>query len=120
VKVTKKKTIYNKGEGMKLITKEILKKLPKLYATDSMAKDKIRIYLKFFNPCGSGTWYITEFDGIDTMFGYVTGLGHDELGYISLKELSNIKLKFGLKIERDMWWDDKKTLANVMERERVS
>ena len=43
---------------MKLITSQILNKIKKtpLYSTDSNAK----CIVKFFNPCGRGTWYAFE------------------------------------------------------------
>jgi hypothetical protein len=100
---------------MKLITKEIEKKLPPLGSTGSKKPENVPIIVKFFNPVGSGTFYITEFDGIDTLFGYTTGLGFDELGYISLKELQSIRGKFGLGIERDRNYSNH-TLAEVMSK----
>ena len=45
---------------MKLITKAIEKKLlnTPLYSTDgNTVKD---VLVKFFNPCGTGTWYVFE------------------------------------------------------------
>jgi hypothetical protein len=87
---------------MKLLTKAIVKSLPALYTQDNNPDPTV--YVKFFNPCGSGTWYATEFDGNDTFFGYVTGMGDDELGYFSLSELSNTKLRFGMGIERDLYF----------------
>jgi len=101
---------------MKMMTKEIKNKLPKLYENDGKKPEDVRIIVKYFNPCGSETWYITEYDGEDTMYGYVTGSYVDELGYVSLKELTNIRVAMGLRIERDLWWDDTKTLADVMKR----
>ena len=85
----------------KLVTAEIAKKLPPLYAQDGV-EDPI-VYLKLFNPVGAGTWYVTEYDGEDTFFGYVD-LGDPfcaELGYISKSELEGAKLPFGMSIERD-------------------
>ena len=86
---------------MKLLTKEILEKIPKLYSQEK-EKDPM-VYAKFFNPSGSWTWYATEFDGIDTFFGLVVGF-EKELGYFSLKELENVKGQFGLGIERDIYF----------------
>lgn len=88
---------------MKLLTAENRKDLPPLYSQDSKGDSAIA-HVKFFNPAGAGTWYATEFDGKDTFFGYVTGLGEDELGYFTLSELESVRLRFGLKIERDMYW----------------
>jgi hypothetical protein len=89
----------------KLLTKAILKKLPPLFAQDQVDVDPT-VFVKFFNPCGAATWYITEGeqDGDDfRMFG-LADLFNDggELGYISLNELASIRLPFGLRIERDI------------------
>jgi hypothetical protein len=60
-------------------------------------------WVKFFSPYSNATWYITEFDGRDTMFGWAD-LGYGELGYISLRELENAN-RGGLPlVERDMYW----------------
>jgi len=84
---------------MMLLTKDIRKRLPPLYANEHV-KDPIAV-VKFFDPAGSWTWYATEFDGDDTFFGLVDG--HDkELGYFSLAELAAHKGRLGLGIERDL------------------
>lgn len=44
---------------MKLITKAILKQLPKIYAQDGK-RDEAIAYLKIFDPCGRYTFYVTE------------------------------------------------------------
>ena len=95
---------------MKLITKAIEKKLltHPLYSTDgNMVKD---VLVKFFNPCGSGTWYVFEAEknGNDWEFFGLVDLFEKELGYFTLSELESIKLPFGLSIERDMYFDNKK------------
>lgn len=91
---------------MKLLTKEIEKNLPKLYATENQANKKAIV--KFFNPIGVGTWYGIEYDPQDRLFfGYVDlGMG-GEYGYFSLDELESIKLPFGLGIERDRYFTPK-------------
>lgn len=56
-------------------------------------EDKL-VVMKLFNAFGSGTWYLTEYDPDDEQaFGYVTGLGGDEWGYISIRELAEITLR---------------------------
>lgn len=91
---------------MKLMTKEIEKMLPALYETDGN-EDK-KVIVKYFNPCGSGTWYGIEYSPEERLFyGYVDfyGDGNGELGYFSLDELESIVLPpFGLKIERDLYF----------------
>ena len=56
-------------------------------------EDKL-VVMKLFNAFGSGTWYLTEYDPDDEQaFGYVTGLGGDECGYISIRELAKLYLR---------------------------
>ena len=54
---------------------------------------------KFFCPWNQWTWYLMEYDGEDTFFGYVIGM-ENELGYFSLSELKSIT-KYWMGIERD-------------------
>jgi len=100
---------------MKLLTQEILKKLPALYTNEDKPAAEVTIPVKFFNPVGAGTWYAMEFDPEEGRFyGYVTIFpGEGELGYFMLSELEELRLPFGLKIERDCWWDAKTTLQTV-------
>ena len=60
--------------------------------------------VKFFNPLGAATWLATElYDDGDTLFGLADlGFGCPGLGCFSLSELANIRLSFGLGIERDI------------------
>lgn len=84
---------------MKLLTQEIRKKLPKIGETDNQA-DPMAI-VKFFNPCGIGTWWAVEFDPESGIFFGKADLGFPELGSFSLEELQGYKGVFGLGIERD-------------------
>jgi hypothetical protein len=66
---------------------------------------------KFFNPTGAGTWYATEYDPKDRIFfGYVSIFGdwNDEWGYFSLDELENYRGRFGLGIERDLYFEEQR------------
>lgn len=84
---------------MKLLTKDIEKKLPKLGETVGQGLDAVA-QVKFFTPWTGWTWYATEFDG-GFFFGYVQGL-EDEFGYFTLAELESVEGPAGLKIERDI------------------
>ena len=95
---------------MKLLTQEIRKKLPDLYAQDGKGGDAI-VFLKLFTPDNSWTWMATEFDGEDTFFGLVDGLER-ELGYFSLAELQKVRGPLGLPVERDLYWKPK-TLKEI-------
>ena len=98
---------------MMLLTKSILNKLPKLYEMDGKEPENVPVVVKFFNPAGAATWYVTEFDGEDTFYGLCNlGIGPPEMGYISFSELQRIRGAFGLAIERDRYC--KMTLAEAM------
>jgi hypothetical protein len=82
---------------MKLLTKEIIRKLPALDEGDGTA------HVKFFHPMSNWTWYATEFDGEDMFFGLVCG-HTKEIGYFSLSELQSVNV-MGLSIERDKYFE---------------
>lgn len=66
------------------------------------------VIAKFFNPVSAGKWLITEYCPKQHLaFGYVMGLGYDELGYISLTKMESIALPFGMGIERDLHFQPK-------------
>jgi hypothetical protein len=96
---------------MKLLTKEILEKLPKLYSQEEKGLEAVAI-VKFFTPDSNWTWYATEFDGDDLFFGLVEGF-EKEIGYFRLSELQSVKGVLGLPIERDMYFKPK-TLKELM------
>jgi hypothetical protein len=94
---------------MKLLTKEIERKLPKLGATEGVDLFEKKIVCKFFNPMGQGTWYVVEGeedDGDWRFFGLVD-LFVREWGYFTLNELESVDVGFGLGIERDIHWRPK-------------
>lgn len=91
---------------MKLLTAELKKKLPPLYTNEHVATEDQIVIVKFFAPWNNWTWYATEFDGEDTFFGLVEGQ-EKEWGYFSLSELEAVRGRWGLKIERDMYWTPK-------------
>lgn len=88
---------------MKLLTKEIRERLPKLYSQEKLGEDAVA-QVKFFSPWSNWTWYATEFDGEDTFFGLVYGFER-ELGYFSLSELEGATVHGMKAVERDMHWD---------------
>ena len=89
---------------MRLVTEELRKKIPPLYSQEKV-KDPIA-HAKYFTPDSSWTWYVIEFDGKDTFFGYVDGI-YPEMGYFSLSELEGVGGPLGLRIERDLYWEPK-------------
>jgi len=97
---------------MKLLTKQIEKALANPTLNGQNAQYPI---CKFFNPCGAATWLIfarETGDSADILWGVADlGFGCVEYGTISLSELQNLRLPFGLTIERDLHWAPK-THAN--------
>jgi hypothetical protein len=117
--VADKRAANKKVRGMKLLTKEIRKKLPPLYAQESKGGTAI-VHLKLFTPDSSWSWYITEGSPIQDesgkeadfhFFGLVDGYDK-ELGYVALSELESVRGPMGLPIERDLHWQPK-TLEEI-------
>ena len=115
-----KKVIANdKMRGMKLLPKEIREILPRLYAQDGKG-GKAVVFVKYFTPSSSWTWYATEGEPIldesgkevdFKFFGLVEGY-EKELGYFVLSELEEVRGPMGLPIECDLYWQPK-TLAEI-------
>lgn len=103
----------NESSWQKLLTKRELD-LFKKYPIGSQAGlgMEARVLCKFFNPMGVGTWIIIEAEPEGdswNMYGYADlGYGY-ELGFIPLRELEEVRLPFGMKIERDMYSVDNTT-----------
>jgi len=89
-------------QSMKLLTKELRKKLPPIRGQEDKGLDAIA-HVKFFTPDAHWTWYATEFDGQDIFFGFVKG-DFDEFGSFSLSELQRVRGGMGLPVERDLYF----------------
>src|SRR5437763_373909 len=102
---------------MILLPEELRKKLPHLYANEEKGMDALAL-IHYFNS--SWDWYASEGSPVDEdgyydtdkekvdfiFFGLVKGFCV-ELGYFSLKELSEVRGNLGLPIERDLYWEPK-------------
>lgn len=94
---------------MKLMTKEIEKKLAKRpLGYDGEYGMDAEVIVKYFNPVGAGTWLITSGvklkDGDWLLFGYCHILEW-EWGEVLLSELESLRLPYGMRIERDLYSD---------------
>jgi len=101
---------------MKLLTKELLKKLPPLYSQENV-EDPL-VMCKFFTPDAHWTWYALEGSPVDQngyydtkeektdflFFGLAVG-DFPELGYFALSELQTVRGLFGLPVERDLYFE---------------
>ena len=91
---------------MKLMTKAIKKQAEKQYELGSDMNQKV--VAKYFNPAGTGTWYLMNTEpGSDYAWGIVD-LFAVEMGSFRISELESIKLPFGLGIERDLLFEPMK------------
>ena len=107
----------SKNDEMQLIPKRIVDRLQPLEEKDHLDMEKIKVPLKLFNPLGSETWYIFQYDQEkDLAYGLIdTGNHYEaELGYIDIGELKNKELPLGLGIDRDINWDPEITLHQVV------
>lgn len=76
-----------------------LRNTPMLYSQDGKGDDAV-VHVKIFDPCGSWTWYLTEWDGTEQAFGLMCG--HEtELGYVSIEELATTQGVRGIGFEID-------------------
>jgi hypothetical protein len=87
------------------------------------------IHLHFF--LGNNDWYIAEYGGKDTFFGFVCLNGWTdcaEWGYISYTELRELRVKqpigidgqrmfIPLEVDRDLYWESKKAIDVPLIRE---
>jgi hypothetical protein len=105
----------------KTLQPELIRRYHHTAETGESAADAI---LKYFNPCGAQTWYISEAAPVDDvgdpipaekadeaedwhMFGFCDlglGPGCAELGFVMLSDLQSVRGLAGLGIERDIHW----------------
>jgi len=89
---------------MKLMTKEIEKKLKAQYPLGNDLNAQ-KVVAKFFDPCSQWTWYAMNQDPEDPdyLWGIVKGFDV-EIGSFSLSELQSVRNRFGLGIEQDLYF----------------
>ena len=106
--------------GHKIMPKELSSKVPSLGSQDGKGKDAI-VYAKFFDPQGSATWYMTEFDPTTgEAFGYADMFGSGdsqsaEMGYFNVWEIGQTMGKMGIPMERDNYWTEKTINESIAE-----
>ena len=106
---------------MKLLTEE---QRTKLLANGTRRGADHKPVVKWFNPCGSGTWLVSELDPEypdECAFGLADlGFGTPELGSIGLLELTEYRGPFGLGIERDIHFTANYPLSIYAEAARAA
>lgn len=104
---------------MRLMTKTLERRFAQVGSQENVKNPLV--IAKFFNPTGAGTWYATEYDpNRRVFFGYVSIFGDycDEWGSFSLDELESYRGHFGLGIERDLYWSEKRA-SEVIGKENL-
>lgn len=87
---------------MKLMTKELEKIIPPFYSGEDVALEDKIVYVKFFLADANWTWYVLEYDKeSNSIFALVDGF-EQELGYVSIDELEQVRGHLGLHVERDI------------------
>lgn len=84
-------------------------------------RDQLAPVLKLFTPDGAATWLISEVDpdDPDRLYGLCDlGLGFPEVGYVSLAEISAVRGRLGLPVERDLHFVADKPLSAYAEEAR--
>ncbi|MFO7682231.1 MAG: DUF2958 domain-containing protein [Chloroflexota bacterium] len=102
---------------MKLMTKSLEKRFAQI--GEQQDTDDPIIVAKFFNPCGAGTWYAAAYypeERVIFCYASIFGDYNDEWGYTSLAELESYKGPFGLGIERDLYWQEKRASEAIPDK----
>lgn len=111
---------------MKLFTKLILDKLLKNGRASAATKPNCPDHypvVKIFTPDAQATWLLTEVDpeNEDIAFGLCDlGMGFPELGSVSLAEITALRGKLGLPVERDNGFEATKPLSAYADAARLA
>ena len=105
---------YSKDDSENLMTDEMLKRVPELYAQEDVALADKEVHAAYIIPFRSNwTWYMTEYDRESgDAFGLVLGI-EPEWGYFNLDELK------GLNAQRLILEDFPKTFRELKDTELV-
>ena len=79
--------------------------------------------VKIFNPYGQGKWLIFAQDPEhpDALIGLCDlGQGFPEVGYVSLNELSAVRIGGGLPLERDLYFEATHSMAAYVAASRLA
>ncbi|NOT54797.1 MAG: DUF2958 domain-containing protein [Deltaproteobacteria bacterium] len=78
--------------------------------------------VKLFTPDAGATWLLTELDpdDPDIAFGLCDlGMGYPELGSVRLSEVTSVRGKLGLPIERDLYFTADRPLSAYADEARA-
>lgn len=96
---------------MRLMTKELERKLPELGTTEKMDIKDVRIYAHYFSIKNNWDWYACEYDSkTGEFYGLVDGF-EKELGGWTMADFESVSKGT---IERDLYFDDTQTLTDFL------
>ena len=113
---------------MKLLTADIRKRLLRngrvrlQFQMDEESEPDFLPVVKLFTPDAGCTWLLTEIDpeNEDIAFGLCDlGMGFPELGTVSLSEITALRGKLGLPVERDLHFEAEKSLSAYADEARL-
>lgn len=91
---------------LKLLTKQQEAQIPPLGSTEKTADPTV--WVKWFTPDSSFTWYVTERDPqTGRCFGVTVNPASNmpwELGFFDQHEIESVRGHLGLPVERDKWF----------------
>jgi hypothetical protein len=92
-------------------TEKELKKIPAFYSNEKTPPEETMIHMHFF--IGGCDWYCSEYSSEEQMFFAFAILNSDlmnaEWGYVSMRELCEIKVGGFLEVDRDLHFKPTKT-----------
>lgn len=103
-------TAGRETEMQKLMTEELAKVLPAMYATEEERDPAARVH--YFSCTGGWDWYLVEYDATTgEAFGLVRGV-ETEWGCFSIREMEEVNRSHGFNvIERDVRFSPKPVSA---------
>ncbi|KAB1089592.1 DUF2958 domain-containing protein [Neorhizobium galegae] len=104
-----------------LLTHELANQLRRNAVISEADQRDHKPVVKFFTPDASATWLFSELaSDNDTLFGLCDlGHGYPELGYASLGEISTLRGRLGLLVERDQHFKADKPLSAYADAART-
>lgn len=98
---------------MDLFTAAQREQMVKNGSPEQRGKDHIPV-AKLFLPGSACTWLLTEIDPEEPTLAFGLcdlGMGFPELGYVDLDEITSVKSRMGLYVERDLYFEAKYPLS---------
>lgn len=93
------------------------------FAEEGLAEPDFIPVVKLFTPDAGCTWLLSELDPEcpDIAFGICDlGMGYPECGSVSITELQGLRGRFGLPVERDLYFAPVHTLTVYAEAARIA